>query len=245
MVSPPQGTQIVTQVVVVTFLTLGFLASFLWTRIYYGPLQTLGDINLIARLNEIISDYKKRLVEKSVTAEKNKAATVALLAGKVATPKYETASSKAAAGAPSKAAPRAEPDVTEWPEDVWQRFQKFVAAPVIYDSDPAGQIFQNTPREASGRRLEAEILTDLNKALIITARVKGLGGEPLKDPVTFLLHPTLDDPVLCVRPQKDVAEVNFYAEGWITVVAVLDKGKTVLAYDLREMPKAPRWFKDN
>jgi hypothetical protein len=246
MKPPPQGTQVVTQVVVVAFLVVGFLAGFLWTRIYYGPLQTLGDFSVITQLRRIISEYKQRLAEQSETAEKTKLAANALAKGEVATPKDEVVAARALTTATlSEAAQSIVPDVAEWPEDVRQRFEQFQAAPVIYDSDPAGDIFRGAPREAHGRRLEAEILTDLDEALIITTRVRRLRGDPLNDPVTFLLHPTLSKPVDCVRPQRDLAETKFYVGGWITVVAILDKGNTVLAYDLREMPNAPKWFKEN
>jgi hypothetical protein len=36
--------------------------------------------------------------------------------------------------------------------------------------------------------------------------------------------------------------VEIYTDGWFTVAAVADEGRTVLSFDLRNMPGAPEWF---
>jgi hypothetical protein len=234
--SPPQGTHVVTQVVIVAFLVLGFITSFLWTRIYYGPLQTLSDVGLVTRLRKIIDDYKQRLSEERESKEKVEEVANALARGEVVTPGSALVKARADVSGDT------EQVIAEWPPDIQEKFDQFKAAPDTWDSDPSAELFPDSPQEAHGRRLEAEILLNMGDGLIINLTVKRTRGEPLKEAVTFLLHPTFPEPVLHVKPKGDLAEWKIYAGGWFTVVAILDGGRTVLSYSLQNLPNAPEWF---
>ena len=80
---------------------------------------------------------------------------------------------------------------------------------------------------------------------MVRLTVRRLSGAPLEGEVLFLLHPTFDEPCLVEQAKNGVAEVEIFTDGWFTVVAIADRGDTVLSYDLRQLPKAPKWFKED
>lgn len=235
----PAGAYVVTQIVIVVFLVIGFLASFIWTRLYYGSIQTSVDQSVWARLQGVLKNFSEKLSEQAATA--NRAETVAKLVAK-----GNLVSPGMTAMKQVKEEMSAEEflNQTQLPADLRQKVEKFRAAEVVFDSDPIAALFGVAPQLANGRTLDAEILADLDTALVIKLRVYRVGGDPLQGQVAFLLHPTFPESILIVQVDNDSAEVNIYAEGAFTVAAILDDGKTVLSYNLQLLPNAPPWFKE-
>ena len=226
---PVLGASIVSQVVVILFLILGFLASFLWTRIYYGAIQSLADFDLLRRLQN---------VERK--AEGTRTAATLLASGDLTTPSPDVTQLRQRADF----APAA-PDDLEVAGPLMEKVMEFMQAPVKRDSDPVADLFPAARSEAFGRRLEGEIAADLGNGLIIRLRVRQTAEGPLDSEVLFLLHPTFPERIKRVVPQGGVAEINFYADGWFTAAAITDRGATVLTLDLRRIPGVPRWFQEN
>ena len=229
VIGAPAATNAVSQVVVVTFLVLGFLVSFLWTRIYYGPLQTRVDKGVIDSLRGQLRQEKK---------EKEKAVAVVrdMATGEKPVANISPAKDK-------KTTRSVKPIEGQWSTKVMQKMEEFMNSPRTWNSDPGAQLFRGAPHEENGRRLEAEMVLDLDDALMIDLRVIRITGENLTGTVAFLLHPTFSDPILYAEPKDGLAERRISASGWFTVVAIADGGDTVLSLDLRDLPNAPDWFK--
>lgn len=227
------GTNVITQVVIVIFVLLGFICSFLWTRIYYARLQTLADSEIISSLREKVGLYRRKFVEEE--KDKNKAVSVAqaLATGEIpsATPKP----TEEAAGVEAV-------DAIALPTEIQQKLREFENSPSEWDRDTAAEIFGQAEQEANGRKFEAEISFDLGTTLVINLRVRRLKGEPLVGPVIFCLHPTFNNPVVRVGAKGNLAETEISSAGWFTVIAIFDGGKTILSYDLRKLPNVPEWF---
>lgn len=242
----PTGASLVSQLVVILYLIIGFLASFLWTRIYYGPIQALADRDLIARLKSL--EETKKVVNLIAKGE--------LVTG---------SGTRAGAPAAAQSAPISRVDalsdspggeslqdgrqsdwsgvVTDDP-DVARLVAEFEKEPVNWNDDPNARLFRGAPREKNGRRLRGEIVATLDDALIIRVRIERIEGEPLEGDVLFLLHPTFPERIVFVPDKGGVFETAFYAAGTFTVVAIADRGKTVLALNLNDLPGIPDWFRD-
>jgi hypothetical protein len=235
----PPGTVVVTQAVIVGLLVLGFLASFLWTRIYYGPLQAVGDAAVVARLRNVLAAYKRQLTEEKTSRQAAEEVASKLAKGEVVTqltmPSAQASTERLAATNEWK----------NWEPSVVERIEKLSNAPADWDSDPIPDLFPEAKREANGRRLEASLLHTLKDGLTVLLRVRKVGNQPLTGTVVFLLHPTFPDPILSEMAVNNKAEISIYTEGWSTVAAIADGGKTILSYDLRDLPGAPDWFKEN
>jgi hypothetical protein len=231
----PPGTEVVTQVVIVAFLIFGFIASFLWTRIYYGPLQTIADVNLTARLRSILKELDNRISNQESATQNVETVTKLLATGKLVAPGV-TPSKELSASLEENAVQKT------LPAEILDKLAKFQKLDEDWNSDPNPQLFPDALQEVNGRRLEAELAADLKDYLVIKLRVRWLSGEPLNDRVVFLLHPTFKESILYKKPQNGMAEIEIYAEGWFTVVAILDEGKTILSYSLKNLPNAPAWF---
>lgn len=221
------GTRVITQAVLVIFVVLGFYLSFLWTRLYYGPLQMLTD-------NEVIRRLRSRVVTlKNVANQfaKGKIATAAMKSG----PKDEKAALTTGVKPPS-----------DWRPEVLQKIQKFTESERDWDSDPTRDIFGDRPQEDNGRRLEPKVKVNLGSSLVIDLTVRRVSrrSKSLVDEVAFLLHPTFNQPVLYATADGDSATVKISPLGSFTVVAIMDKGETILAYDLSKLPNVPQWFND-
>ena len=205
------GTTVITQAVLVVFVVLGFYVSFLWTRIYYGPLQTLTDNLVIRRLrNQVVT-------LKSVARQ--------LAKGEIVTP--DVASAREAVRATSLDSQ----DKSNWPPDVLQKIKRFQESEKNWSSNPTREIFGNLPREMNGRKLAAEIKVDLGSSLVINLIVRRISTreKPLEGPVAFLLHPTFTKSVLYAQGDGESASVKITTSGWFTVVAIIDDGNTILS----------------
>ena len=116
-----------------------------------------------------------------------------------------------------------------------------MAEPANNNTDPIAELFQETPSETKDRRFEGEIVADLKTALVVLLSSKSTGwSDPGRTGASC--SSDLSRAGRRGRSQDGVAETKVFTEGWFTAGAVLDGGKTVLTYDLRNLPGAPRWF---
>jgi hypothetical protein len=210
-----RGVGVLTELVVVVFAAVGFLASFLWTRVYYPAIQVGTDIGILRQLSELQADVQTAAKLATAPPEAEQAAIIA---------------------------PPAE--ATDPVREVYRKIAAFERAPDIYDSDPTADIFAGTASATKDRRLTGRIDKKMKGALILVVRAEASGGTSLDGEAIFLLHPTLDGPVRRVVCLNNAAETKFYSEGTFHVVAILDGGKTVLMLDLSEVPGVPKWFVD-
>jgi hypothetical protein len=221
--APPPGTALVSQLVAIVFVVYGFLISFLWTRLYYSELQTIFDRHLRV---DLATEIKKKERYRSLASQ--------LATGAITTP-----------NTPATKEFRADSsEISEWPPEVRKKLQEFTTASVDWNDDTASRVFRVTTNVANGKVLEAQCDGDLRRSVAITLRVRSTTNTPLENRVTFCLHPSFSKPVIEVDPTGDRAETRIVASEWFTVVAILDNGTTLLAYDLRKMPGAPDWFKN-
>lgn len=235
----PIGTAIVTQVVIVAFATIGFLASFLWTRIYYGGIQARADSDIVNWVASKLEDQETRIDRADKVAEK--LASGKLLPGSTATPATSTVAVTA-----EQQVPTTEPIAAiaaDLPDELRQQVDRFLHTGVDWDDDTVVRIFGTHPAALNGRSLSAEITVQYEKALVIRLVVERHEGAPLTGDVTFLLHPTFHARTRVVTVERDRAELEIYCTGWFTVGAIADRGQTLLEFDLRKVPRAPDWFK--
>jgi hypothetical protein len=219
------GAAVVTELTIVSFLIVGFLASFLWTRIRYPRIQSLADTGVWAEVRRLT-----RMANETQQAVKL-VATGALQPQTTQEPSSDEALQL-----------RLTTIDNQWPQELKDKVQEFLDAPIDWNADPTADIFPNILPAANGRRLDAEILVTLDGALILGIKVRRTGGNPLIGKVTFLLHPTFRDRAVAVDAVAGVAEDKVYSEGAFTVVAIMDGGATILSYDLSTLPNAPEWF---
>lgn len=224
----PAGTSVVTQGAVVVFLVLGFIASFLWTRIYYSALQTLADNALVRELREE-RDTAVYLTKQMAQGE------IPISPAVLTLPAHHDAV-RGSAGSSG--------DMNNWNSDTVEKIEKFRRSPPVWNTNPGREIFGDAPAERNGRRLRAEVVNDLGLALVLKLIVDRIKGDPLEGTVVFLLHPTFAEPVIYEKAKLNRAERTISTGGWFTAVAIMDEGNTVLSYDLRTMPNVPQWFKE-
>ena len=237
---PPVGTNVLTEVILIAFATIGFLASFLWTRIYYGGIQARADTDIVNWLESKLEDQETRIDRADKVAEK-------LASGKLVP---QTTAPPAPGMVPvtlEQPAPTGElPSsiAADLPDGVRAQVDRFLHTGVDWNDDTVTRIFGAHPSEANGRVLSADITVKYEKALVIRLVVERREGAPLEGDVTFLLHPTFHSRARVVPVEGDNrADLEIYCTGWFTVGAIADKGQTLLEYDLRMLPGAPEWFK--
>ena len=261
-IKPPiDGAGLVSQLTIIGFATIGFLATFLWTRVYYGAIQFGADSDIWAllnglrsRINESMTNSKNAVSLASLVADgkltqpRSNTAVPVATGQEIAAPEQPAAAPQQAAAAPEQSArPAGAPaPPSDTQREALRKVAKFKNAPAVWDSDPADDLFGDAPTQLNGRRIVGRIDVRLDEALVLTVRVERTsGGPPLKGDAIFLLHPTIQDPVRSVGCQDDKAEASFYSQGWFHVAAIVDEGRTVLKLDLREIPEVPKWFKQN
>jgi hypothetical protein len=234
------GADVLTQAVIIIFAITGFLASFLWTRIYYGAIQAGADNLAYEALRAQVSQQARNTAQVAEVAVNARNAAEALMRGEVGV--SATGASSAPEAVPMEtAAPAADTEEGEWPDDVRNRVNELRVAPRIWDSDPGAALFSASEFE-NGRTLSASVDSELGRGLVIVLRVERVSGPPLVGMVTFLLHPTFRNKVVHVPVKDGVAETKVYASGTFTAVAIADRGQTQLAYNLARLPNAPEWF---
>jgi hypothetical protein len=218
----------VTQAVILTFAMVGFLCTYLWTRLHYGGIQTRIDM------------ANRRLVD-ALAAEANRSAVMAETVQDMGRGEIAMQGSTEAAGHIVPA------DVSQllanWPAESRNKLNQFLAASTAWDSDPVADIFGPHHPAANKRALAADLLVGLESALVIRLSVRATEGPPMEEAAVFLLHPTFQERVVVGNQSDACTETKCYAEGWFTAGAVVDQGRTILTYDLRQLPGAPEWFK--
>lgn len=254
----PTGTAVVTEVIIIIFATIGFLASFLWTRIYYGGIQARADNDIVNWVASKLEDQETRIDRADKVAQK--LASGKLVPGGAApVPLTPITATTAAATSPSATPPTGsvavtaeqamptgemEAPISELPADLRQKVDRFLLTGVKWDDDTIVDIFGEHPSSANGRTLSGEITAQYEKALVIRLVVERHEGRPMGEEVLFLLHPTFRARVRVVPVEgDDRADLEIYCTGWFTVGAIADDGETLLEYDLRKLPGAPDWFK--
>jgi hypothetical protein len=240
------GADVLTQAVIIVLAVVGFLASFLWTRIYYGAIQAGADHQAVQALRAQVSRQAESTAEAQKKAEGAQKATEAMLRGEI---------SVTPAQAPAAAPPAVPPqngDVRKmaaaeggWPPELRERVDRFIAAPQEWNADPTGDLFGDAPAAGNGRVLTAKVEAELGRGLMINLCLERTAGPPLQGPVTFLLHPTFTERVMEAPVRGDSAQTKIYSGGTFTVVAIADEGRTVLAFNLNRLSNAPDWFLAN
>jgi len=230
----PYGTSIITQAVSVIFVIGGFLSGFMWTRIYYGPMQVLADKNVLGRLRDKIVDLKVKLDAQQSKTRKVENLAEMIARGELATP---TLARKA-----TSQEDRDNKAAGQWPDGLRQKVEEFLNAPEKWNSDPNANLFRDAPSQLNGYKLEASPTDILQESVVIQLAVSRDGGLNPNETVTFLLHPTYAEPLERVQAVDGVARLKIWADGWFTVVAIIESDFTVLSLNLRTLPSVPRWF---
>jgi hypothetical protein len=263
---PPPGVEIISYVAIVTFTIFGFLASFLWTRLNYGPLQTMTDDGMRRHLKGLrnqMSDQQKELADQKEELSNQKEEMDARLQEinilaeetearleEIKTLAEDVGGQAALGKAEAPIVPDVHLEESEkkhaLPDEISEKIKEFEKFSPEWNSNPVVQLFPDAPAEKDGLRLEGEILNDLKTSLRIVLRVVRLDGKPVEDVVIFLLHPTFGKQALQYVKEKDgVAGVRILSGGWFTAAAIItNETATVLSYDLRNLPGAPEWFKN-
>lgn len=257
----PTGTAVVTEVIIIIFATIGFLASFLWTRIYYGGIQARADSDIVNWVASKLEDQETRIDRADKVAQKlasgklipggaNAAVTPIGPPTALTAVTAETRSMTPPSGGVPVTAEQAMPTgeveapISGLPVDVRERVDRFLLTGVKWDDDTVVDIFGEHPSTANGRTLSGEITAQYEKALVIRLVVERHEGKPMGENVLFLLHPTFRARIRVVPVEgDDRADLEIYCTGWFTVGAIADDGETLLEYDLRKLPGAPDWFK--
>jgi hypothetical protein len=257
VIPTPNGTSVVTQVIIITFATIGFLASFLWTRIYYGGIQARADNDIVNWVASKLEDQETRIDRADKVAQK--LASGKLIPGGAAapvtpiaqmTPTSETRSMTPPSGGvavtaeQTMATAETEAPIAALPIDLREKVDRFLLTGVKWDDDTIVDIFGDHPSTVNGRTLSGEITAQYEKALVIRLVVERHEGPPMGDEVLFLLHPTFRARIRVVPVEgDDRADLEIYCTAWFTVGAIADNGNALLEYDLRKLPGAPDWFK--
>ena len=269
-IGPGQGA-VMPQVIIVVFAALGFFACYIWTRLYYGWMQAQADnsiqdmladqiVQLGAQQHSIQQEVKAQQVktgalesktdELTTQTEQIGNTTIMLAKGEIGTAAAAPAApetDRAAAPAPPFGTREVAPEAGT-PDDILERVQQFMNAEVAFDTDPAAKLFKELKptKQVNGRELRVSILTELSltklsRGLTLQAEVVPTDGRPLEE-VLLLLHPTYGTRRIQLPVQGGKARFKFFAVEWFTLVAIADGGKTLLSYDLRDVPGAPDWF---
>ena len=259
----PGASPIVPQIIIVAFAALGFFSGYIWTRLYYGGMQVQADHSIqtmlanqsrladqFGQLQQVQQDIAAQTEELAARTNELDETTNLLAGGKIgtATPAVASISNTETETEAARAVQpffRQEVDESNIAiNDLNTRLANFMAVPIDYESDPGADLFKdlNLTKTANGRQLSVEILTKLSRGLTLQATVKALDSRPLEGEVLLLLHPTYSVRIVHLPVTDGSISFNFFAVGWFTLVAVVDGGKTLLTYDLRDVPGAPDWF---
>jgi hypothetical protein len=165
----PMGTAVVTEVTIIIFATIGFLASFLWTRIYYGGIQARADNDIVNWVASKLEDQETRIDRADKVAQK--LASGKLIPGGANSPAMPIAPSAATSETRSMTPPSsvavtaeqamptgdAEAPISGLPADLREKVDHFLLTGVKWDDDTIVDIFGEHPSTANGRTLSGEI----------------------------------------------------------------------------------------
>ena len=175
----PTGTAVVTEVIIITFATIGFLASFLWTRIYYGGIQARADNDIVNWVASKLEDQETRIDRADKVAQK--LASGKLIPGgppapvtpvMVAATPSDARSFTPPTGGVAVTAEQAMPSSVETeapisalPPEIREKVDRFLLTGVKWDDDTIVEIFGQRPSTADGRHAVGRISCDNEKAL--------------------------------------------------------------------------------
>ena len=250
---------LVGQLIVIVFVVLGLLASFLWTRIHYPSIQAGADTDVWSIIRKL--DRHESAIRDNQSSIKD----VAKVTGAIASGELKTRSEEPEAAA-APAATDAEGDrglvtasraagkalstaaiIAALPKELREKVQTFREwDEKDWNSDPGETLFGKLPSEDMGRRITARIEAELPNGLTIRVGVESTPrGEPLTEPVLLLFHPTFRTGLMAVyQPVDNAVSDLIFSRGYFTLVAITDGGRTVLSCSLRELRGAPPWFKN-
>lgn len=205
-------------VVVLYFLVVGFLCSYLWTRLYFSKM-------LAENQNEIDSiqqELDQKNLELTNKEKELKEKEEALLGKSNEVKAFKTSFSDKLLELKSKKEStlnNEDPNKNKFggKSEVNERIIKAKVTPTSYDSELFTII------------LEVSSTNDKN---------------PISNQVEFHLHPTFNNSVETVKVNEGKAKLNLIAYGSFTVGVVCDDGKTKLELDLAELPNVPKLFKE-
>ena len=213
------GNTAVAQLFVVTFGALGFLAGYIWTRVYYGGIQAKADVNMhdIQNVRDLAAQAQQSSEQAAVLAAQAAALATSneqriganelettTLRGQTEEIKTQSLEQELVSRGISKSLeakkvtappdglapdPTTNPKLVDWTE----KLTKFMAAAVDWDTDPTAEIFGPLPSETAQRRLAVAIISQSSATenlYFLKAEVTSVDGSRLSDKVIFLLHPT-------------------------------------------------------
>ena len=221
-----QTAGLVSQWIIVAFWVEGFLIGFLWTRVRYPKLMVTADRSLREEVLELKAEAKEAKEERE--GIKKTARTI------LQQPDTDTWRET------NPQEVRESLDPSGRGNDLIKEIEEFYRKEPIYQSDP-GLDFERLRKNEKARKIAGRILSRQGQGLTLEVRVES--DQELTGEVVYLLHPTLPHRMRSATVKNNSAAVQFYAEGYFHVVAIADKGQTVLLYDLRQVPDAPEWFK--
>jgi hypothetical protein len=246
--STPGLGPVLPQIIIIAFAALGFFTCYIWTRLYYSGMQIEADNSIQDRLKAV--ENRQQTTEAAVSQQGAKTNELANKTHEL--DKTAALLAKGELGAPQSTADLAKEQLStaamglnQFDEDIQLRIQKFMEEPIVFEADPGADIFADLKlgKRANGRELHVSILTTLSQGLTLHAVVAPVEHPALEGEVIFLMHPTYTMRKISVPAQNGQAALNFFAAEWFTLVAIAENGKTVLSYDLRDLPGAPDWFK--
>lgn len=240
--------EILTISIILIFLVLGFISSYLWTRIYYGGIQMNADKGIndsLLRMNKSIKHQNQKIANQKTEIEGYQKITDLLTKGDFVKSHNLTSKNELT----EKDFEEIRNDENEWPAELREKVENLRLMEEKWECDPGFDLFPDAKMEMNGRKLVVKIISrpkyDSDSGLIISAEVINVRGEqPLSGLISFLFHPTYIDRVVKVPVKNKKAEIGFYSGGSFTLVAIADMGKTMLSFNLANLPDAPDWFKD-
>lgn len=206
-------------IIVLYFLVIGFLCSYLWTRLYFTTMlaQNQKEIN---NIEHQLEETQKELDEQ---AEKLKEKEKQLEEKKNEVQAFSTSFSEPISELKSK---QVEKERGE---------------------DPHKGAFGGASQNNS-RKVTATVTPTTYDEELFTVALEVSSTDPVKKPlegdVEFFLHPTFRNSHKVVKAKDGVAKLNLLAYGAFTVGVRCDKEATQLEIDLAELKDAPEVFKE-
>lgn len=214
--------------VIIYFLVLGFVSSYLLARIWMPAVlkRGLDAASATRRIAQVAMERSTAAVEQG-----KQVAELALMLGRMS-------------GTVDPQPPPQEGKSEAIGTAVSQGVSVSTAAQQAEDqSDPNKGKFGGQAK-SNGRVLSAAVseIPGSTELFAVRVQVKSESDAPLDKPVTFHLHPTFREPRVTVTPSAGVALLERICWGAFTVGVETDDGKTRLELDLALLPGAPQKF---